>query len=182
MRMVSGEGLFKAVWTNEGTEAGFISLTNSIPSTIIPINLDAVGGSIMCSKDAFLAAINPDVRVSIGLIPTSSGLACCFSGMTPVLQRVAGTGWVRPPVSFHESCSYLLPALLRCSWLPTAPSCRRSWLPVKISPWTPTGKLPRGMRNRGAELEWSDHLFSQTPLLCRRFPMLWSHSHLYPIS
>jgi uncharacterized protein (AIM24 family) len=93
-RMLAGESLFKSTWVNESNEAGFVALTNAIPSTIIPLNLDALGGSILCAKDAFLASISPDVKITIGLIPTASCLACFCSGMTPILQKVVGSGWV----------------------------------------------------------------------------------------
>lgn len=99
MRMVAGESIFKATWTNSGTEPGFVALTNAIPSTIIPINLDALGGSILCARDAFLASISPDVKISVGLIPTASCLACFCSGLTPILQRATGSGWVSRGVS-----------------------------------------------------------------------------------
>lgn len=104
MRMVAGEPLFKATWTNEGAEPGFLALMNAIPSTVIPLNLDALGGSVLCARDAFMAAINPDVRISVGLIPTASCLACCCSGLSPILQRVSGTGWVNVKLSVHHQC------------------------------------------------------------------------------
>eukprot|EP00341_Mesodinium_pulex_P005270 CAMPEP_0116891400 /NCGR_PEP_ID=MMETSP0467-20121206/1825_1 /TAXON_ID=283647 /ORGANISM="Mesodinium pulex, Strain SPMC105" /LENGTH=241 /DNA_ID=CAMNT_0004559895 /DNA_START=30 /DNA_END=755 /DNA_ORIENTATION=- len=94
MRMVAGEPIFKSTWVNEGAEPGFVALTNAIPSTIIPLNLDALGGSVLCARDAFMASINPDVKITVGLIPTASCLACCCSGLSPILQRVAGNGWV----------------------------------------------------------------------------------------
>lgn len=93
-RLIAGESLFKASWTNDSSEPGFISLTNAIPSTVIPMNLDALGGSILCARDAFLASVNPDVKVTVGLIPTASCLGCLCSGMTPILQKVQGEGWV----------------------------------------------------------------------------------------
>lgn len=93
-RMVAGESIFKATWTNGATETGFVALTNAVPSTIIPLNLDALGGSVLCAKDAFLASIDPSVKITVGVIPTDSCLACCCSGLSPILQKVSGSGWV----------------------------------------------------------------------------------------
>jgi uncharacterized protein (AIM24 family) len=94
MRLVSGESIFKSKWKNEGATPGFVALTPSIPATVIPLNLDALGNSVLCSRHAFLASINPDVRLTVGVVPAVSCMACCFSGMTPVMQNVKGTGWV----------------------------------------------------------------------------------------
>lgn len=94
MRLVSGESIFKSKWKNEGTTPGFVALTPSIPATVIPLNLDALGNSVLCSRHAFLASINPDVKLTVGVVPAVSCMACCFSGMTPVMQNVKGTGWV----------------------------------------------------------------------------------------
>lgn len=93
-RLLSGEPIFKATWTNSGSNPGFVALTPNVPSTVIPLNLDAMGNSVLCSRDAFLAAINPEVRLTIGALPADSCLACCCSGMTPFMQNVKGNGWV----------------------------------------------------------------------------------------
>lgn len=91
-RLISGEGLFKAIYKNKGGEQGFIALTPNTPATIIPIDLDALGGSIKCKHDAFMASINPDVKVTISIINSNSCLACCCSGMDVFMQDVRGTG------------------------------------------------------------------------------------------
>ncbi len=71
MRMASGESIFKSKWKNEGNAPGFVALTPSIPAGIIPLNLDALGNSVLCSKHSFLASTNPSVNVTIGLVPAA---------------------------------------------------------------------------------------------------------------
>ena len=93
-RFLSGEGLVKANWKNTGSGPGYIGLTPNIPATIIPVNLEAEGGSIKCKRDAFMAAINPDINISISTLNTNSCCACCCSGMDMFMQDIRGTGVV----------------------------------------------------------------------------------------
>jgi len=44
--------------------------------------------------DAFLGAIDTDVKISIALLNTDSCLACCCSGMDMFMQNVSGKGIV----------------------------------------------------------------------------------------
>lgn len=92
---MSGEGLVKACWKNKGSEMGYIGLTPNIPATIIPVNLDAEGGSIKCKRDAFMAALNPDTKLSISMLNSNSCAACCCSGMDVFMQDIRGSGMVR---------------------------------------------------------------------------------------
>mmetsp|Transcript_6498 Transcript_6498/g.13870 ORF Transcript_6498/g.13870 Transcript_6498/m.13870 type:complete len:265 (+) Transcript_6498:50-844(+) len=93
-RLMSGEGLVKACWKNKGSEMGYIGLTPNIPATIIPVNLDAEGGSIKCKRDAFMAALNPDTKLSISMLNSNSCAACCCSGMDVFMQDIRGSGMV----------------------------------------------------------------------------------------
>lgn len=92
--ILSGEAIFKSMWHNSTGIPGYISLTPNIPATIVPILLDQLGGSIKCKRDAFMAAINPNVKITIALLPTDSCLACCCSGMDMFMQQIVGSGWV----------------------------------------------------------------------------------------
>jgi hypothetical protein len=93
-RFLSGEGLFKAVWQNTTNQPGFIGLTPNLPGAVIPINLDENGGSFKCKRDAFMAAVSPDVKITISILNTDSCLACCCSGMDMFMQDIRGTGMV----------------------------------------------------------------------------------------
>lgn len=91
-RMISGESIVKSTWKNTADEPGYISLTPNTPANIIPINLDEEGGSMKCKKDAFMAAMDPDLKISISVINTSSCLACCWSGVGLFMQSCEGSG------------------------------------------------------------------------------------------
>lgn len=93
-RLLSGESLFKAVWNNTTSQPGYVALTPNIPATIIPINLDQMGGSVKCKRDGFMAALDPNVRITISLLNTDSCLACCCSGMDVWMQDIIGKGTV----------------------------------------------------------------------------------------
>ena len=94
MQMASGDGLFKDSWKNSGPALGFISLTPNSPGQVIPVNLDRLGGSIKCKDGSYMAAIDPQVNISIALLKAASCLACCCSGMDPIMQQISGKGWV----------------------------------------------------------------------------------------
>lgn len=93
-RFLSGEGLVKAVWENSSPNPGFIALTPNIPGAVIPVNLDHNGGNFKCKRDAFMAAIDPNVKISISLLNTDSCLACCCSGIDMFMQDIRGSGVV----------------------------------------------------------------------------------------
>lgn len=92
-RMLSGESIVKSTWTNKGDEAGFVSLTPNEPANIIPINLDEESGGMMkCKNDAFMAAMDPELKISICKLNTSSCCACFCSGMDMFMQSCKGSG------------------------------------------------------------------------------------------
>jgi uncharacterized protein (AIM24 family) len=93
-RIASGEGWVKACWKNTGSIPGYVGLTPNIPATIIPVNLDEMGGSIKCKRDAFMAAINPNVKISISTLNSASCGGCCCSGMDVFMQDIQGSGMV----------------------------------------------------------------------------------------
>jgi len=92
-RMLSGDGLFKAIYVNEGAQDGYVGLTANFPATIIPIDLNSTGGTLLCKHDAFLASMDPDCKVSLTPIARMSACACCFSGIPLFMQEVRGSGW-----------------------------------------------------------------------------------------
>lgn len=91
-RLLSGEGLAKCTWKNEGSARGFVSLTPNTPANIIPVNLDLENGSFKCKHDAFMAALDPELKVSISKLNADSCLACCCSGMGFFMQSCKGKG------------------------------------------------------------------------------------------
>src|SRR6187200_1736170 len=63
-RLVTGESLFTTVFTHTGRGKARVAFASPTPGAILPIKLDSVGGTLICQKDAFLAAAR---GVSIGI-------------------------------------------------------------------------------------------------------------------
>jgi len=93
-RLVSGESIFKSIYHNQSSQAGYVGLTANFPATIIPLDLSTTGGEILCKHDAFLAALDPDCKVSVSTIANQSMAACCCSGMSLFMQNIRASGWV----------------------------------------------------------------------------------------
>jgi len=54
-RRFSGESMFSSIYTNEGRTPQDIAISAPGPGEIIPIDLDAQSGAVLCQKGAYLA-------------------------------------------------------------------------------------------------------------------------------
>ncbi|MCH8346807.1 MAG: AIM24 family protein, partial [Chloroflexi bacterium] len=63
-RVLTGESMFMTVFTHTGSGKARVAFGAPYPGTILAIDLDSVGGTLICQKDAFLAAAK---GVSIGI-------------------------------------------------------------------------------------------------------------------
>ena len=87
-RMLSGEGLVLTHFENTGGRAARLALGASLPGTIVPVDLRAWGGELLCQDDAFLAAV---AGTEIG-IAFNRRISSGFFGEGFVLQRLRGDG------------------------------------------------------------------------------------------
>jgi len=55
-RMLTGESIFMTHFTNQGVGKRRVAFAAPYPGSIIPLNLQQLGGELLCQKDAFLAA------------------------------------------------------------------------------------------------------------------------------
>src|SRR5690348_6251007 len=55
-RLLVGESLFMTAFTNLGYGKKRVSFASPYPGKIIPLNLQQLGGTVICQKDAFLCA------------------------------------------------------------------------------------------------------------------------------
>lgn len=88
-RMLAGESLFMTHFTNRGNGKRRISFAASYPGKIIPVDLQEMGGSILCQSDAFLCAAM-GTKVSIAF--TKRLGAGFFGGDGFILQKLQGDG------------------------------------------------------------------------------------------
>ena len=89
-RVVAGEGLFTNSLTNAASIPGFVALhPPSANAKVVPLDLAALGGSMLCQRDAFLASLG---AVSISAVMTQRVSAGLFGGEGLFLQRLEGAG------------------------------------------------------------------------------------------
>jgi len=90
-RLVTGESLFTTVFTHNGSGKARVSFGAPVPGAILPIKLSDVGGTLICQKDAFLAAAR---GVSIGIAFQRKVMTGLFGGEGFIMQKLDGDGWV----------------------------------------------------------------------------------------
>lgn len=90
-RLVTGESLFTTVFTHRGHGKARVAFAAPTPGAILPIRLADVGGTLICQKDAFLAAAR---GVSMGIAFQRRVMTGLFGGEGFIMQRLEGDGWV----------------------------------------------------------------------------------------
>ncbi|MEM7687423.1 MAG: TIGR00266 family protein [Pseudomonadota bacterium] len=90
-RLVTGESLFTTVFTHNGQGKARVAFAAPTPGTILPLKLDEVGGTLICQKDAFLAAAK---GVQVGIEFQRKVMTGLFGGEGFIMQRLDGDGWV----------------------------------------------------------------------------------------
>jgi uncharacterized protein (TIGR00266 family) len=90
-RLLTGESLFTTVFTHNGGGKARVAFAAPTPGHILPIKLDSVGGTLICQKDAFLAAAR---GVSIGIAFQRRVMTGLFGGEGFIMQKLDGDGWV----------------------------------------------------------------------------------------
>ena len=90
-RLLTGESLFTTVFTHNGRGKARVAFAAPTPGHILPIKLDSVGGTLICQKDAFLAAAK---GVGIGVAFQRRVMTGLFGGEGFIMQKLEGDGWV----------------------------------------------------------------------------------------
>jgi len=88
-RVLTGESIFMTHFTHEGSGKSRVSFAAPYPGKIIPVDLDAAGGELICQKDAFLCAAK-GTKVSIAFNKRLG--AGFFGGEGFILQKLQGDG------------------------------------------------------------------------------------------
>jgi uncharacterized protein (TIGR00266 family) len=88
-RVLTGESLFMTAFTNRGSQKQRVAFSAPYPGKIIPMDLEEMGGEIICQKDAFLCAAK---GVSVGIAFQKRLGAGFFGGEGFILQRLQGDG------------------------------------------------------------------------------------------
>ncbi len=88
-RMLTGESLFLTHFSNQGKGKARVAFAAPYPGTVVPVDLAAVGGRLICQKDSFLCAAY-GTRVGISFSKRLG--AGFFGGEGFILQRLEGDG------------------------------------------------------------------------------------------
>jgi uncharacterized protein (TIGR00266 family) len=90
-RALTGESLFMTHFTNRGSVKRHVAFAAPYPGKIIPLDLGALGGEILCQKDAFLCAA---FGTRLGIAFQRRLGTGFFGGEGFILQRLQGDGLV----------------------------------------------------------------------------------------
>jgi uncharacterized protein (TIGR00266 family) len=88
-RLVTGESLFTTIYTNQSRDKQRVAFAAPYPGKILPMDLRALGGTLLCQKDAFLAAAR---GVSLGIAFQQKLSVGFFGGEGFILQKLEGDG------------------------------------------------------------------------------------------
>jgi uncharacterized protein (TIGR00266 family) len=88
-RLVTGESLFTTVYTNQGSQKQRVAFAAPYPGKILPMDLRQLGGTLICQKDAFLAAAK---GVSLGIHFQQKLSVGFFGGEGFIMQKLEGDG------------------------------------------------------------------------------------------
>jgi uncharacterized protein (TIGR00266 family) len=88
-RILTGESLFMTVFTNSGSGRHRVSFGAPYPGKIIPMDLQSLGGHLICQKDSFLCAAR---GVSIGIAFQRKIGVGLFGGEGFIMQKLEGDG------------------------------------------------------------------------------------------
>ena len=88
-RLITGESLFTTIYTNQANRKQRVAFAAPYPGKIVPMDLRALGGTLICQKDAFLCAAR---GVSLGIALQQRLSTGFFGGEGFIMQKLEGDG------------------------------------------------------------------------------------------
>jgi uncharacterized protein (TIGR00266 family) len=88
-RVLTGESLFMTAFTHVGSGKAKVAFASPYPGKIIPIDLQQLGGKVICQKDAFLCAAK---GVSVGINFQKRLGTGLFGGEGFIMEKLEGDG------------------------------------------------------------------------------------------
>jgi uncharacterized protein (TIGR00266 family) len=89
-RLLVGESLFMTAFTNIGQGKKKVSFASPYPGKIIPLDLQQLGGKVVCQKDAFLCAAK---GVAVGIEFQKKLGTGLFGGEGFIMEKLEGDGF-----------------------------------------------------------------------------------------
>lgn len=99
-RLLTGESLFMTAFTNSGSGKKHVTFASPYTGKIITMDLQKLGGKIICQKDAFLCAAK---GVSVGIEFQKKLGTGLFGGEGFIMQKLEGDG-----LAFVHSGGYVI--------------------------------------------------------------------------
>lgn len=90
-RALTGESIFLTHFTNHGVGRSCVAFAAPYPGRIVPVDLEQMGGEVLCQKEAFLCAAL-GTRVDIAFAKRLG--VGFFGGEGFILQRLVGDGLI----------------------------------------------------------------------------------------
>ena len=97
-RVLTGESLFMTAFTNAANGKKKVTFASPYPGKIIPIDLQVMGGKMICQKDSFLCVAK---GVSVGIEFQRKIGTGLFGGEGFIMQKLEGNGFC----SFRRTCN-----------------------------------------------------------------------------
>lgn len=88
-RLLTGESLFMTAFSNPTSSIQKVAFAAPYPGRILPMDLEELGGELICQKDSFLAAAR---GVAIGIAFQKRIGVGLFGGEGFIMQRLTGDG------------------------------------------------------------------------------------------
>lgn len=88
-RLLTGESLFTTVFLNTASSKQRVAFAAPYPGKIVPMDLQALGGTLLCQKDSFLCAAK---GVSLGIAFQKKLGVGLFGGEGFIMQKLDGDG------------------------------------------------------------------------------------------
>ena len=88
-RLITGESLFTTVYLNKDNTKRKVAFAAPYPGKIIPMDLQNLGGTVLCQKDAFLCAAK---GVQLGIAFQQKMTTGFFGGEGFIMQKLEGDG------------------------------------------------------------------------------------------
>ncbi len=88
-RVLTGESLFMTLFANSASQRQTVAFASPYPGSIVPVELPAHGGRLLCQKQSFLCAAK---GVAVGIALQRKLGAGFFGGEGFILQKLEGDG------------------------------------------------------------------------------------------
>ncbi|WP_130471663.1 TIGR00266 family protein [Candidatus Magnetaquicoccus inordinatus] len=120
-RLLSGESLFMTHFSNSAPHPQRVAFAAPVPGGIIAVDLQQLGGTLLCQKETFLCA---SYGTAIDIAFTQRLGAGFFGGEGFILQKLSGNG-----LAFLHACGTLIQKQLNGDLLRVDPGCLVAFTP-----------------------------------------------------